>query len=44
MSTTKKTKAMTQAEEKVQPVADPAVDPLLVAELPYTNQELIDRL
>ena len=35
---------MTQAEEKVQPVADPAVDPLLVAELPYTNQELIDRL
>lgn len=44
MLTTKKTKAMTQAEEKVQPVADPAVDPLLVAELPYTNQELIDRL
>lgn len=44
MSTTKKTKAMTQAEEKVQPVADPAVDLLLVAELPYTNQELIDRL
>lgn len=44
MSTTKKTKAMTQAEENVQPVADPAVDPLLVAELPYTNQELIDRL
>lgn len=44
MSTTKKTKAMTQAEEKVQPVADPAVDPLLVVELPYTNQELIDRL
>lgn len=44
MSTTKKTKAMTQVEEKVQPVADPAVDPLLVAELPYTNQELIDRL
>lgn len=44
MSTTKKTKAMTQAEENVQPVTDPAVDPLLVAELPYTNQELIDRL
>ena len=44
MSTTKKTKAMMQAEEKVQPVADLAVDPLLVAELPYTNQELIDRL
>ncbi len=44
MSTTKKTKAMTQAEENVQPVTDPAVDPLLVVELPYTNQELIDRL
>lgn len=44
MSTTKKTKVMTQAEENVQPVTDPAVDPLLVAELPYTNQELIDRL
>lgn len=44
MSTTKKTKAMVQAEGNIQPVADPAVDPLLVAELPYTSQELVDRL
>lgn len=42
--TTKKTKTIVQAEEAVPQAAEPAADPFLVMELPYTGQELTDRL